>query len=136
MAPSLPTSRRLHRARVVADLQQPVFVAPEHPHGRLLHGPVPVSVRHGLTAADTAAFTAKYTSATPTMTRVVALSGSDDPWSPACVPMTLSNAYVQQTATCDGCGHCGDLGAPHAGENPAIAVQHAAIAAYVTQWLA
>ena len=69
-------------------------------------------------------------------TNIIALNGSDDPWQRAAVQMSLSPSYVEFLATCDGCGHCGDLGTPHAGENPAYAVQHAAIAAYVTQWLA
>ena len=86
--------------------------------------------------ATNADFNARYGGATPNGTNIIALNGSDDPWQRAAVQASLSPSYVEFLATCDGCGHCGDLGAPHAGENPAIAVQHAAIAAYVTQWLA
>lgn len=46
---------------------------------------------------------------------------------------SLSPSYVEFLATCDGCGHCGDLGG---GNDPAHAVQHAAIAAYVAAFLA
>lgn len=87
-------------------------------------------------SAANAAFNARYGGAAPNGTNVIALNGSDDPWQRAAVQASLSPSYVEILATCDGCGHCGDMGAPHAGENPAIAVQHAAIEAYVTAWLA
>jgi hypothetical protein len=83
-----------------------------------------------------AAFNARYGGATPNGTQIIALNGSDDPWQRAAVQASLSPSYVEFLATCDGCGHCGDLGSPRPGENPAIAVQHAAITAYVTAWLA
>jgi hypothetical protein len=85
--------------------------------------------------ATNADFNARYGGATPNGTNIIALNGSDDPWRNAAVQASLSPSYIEILATCDGCGHCGDLGTPHAGENPAIAVQHAAITAYVTQWL-
>ena len=68
--------------------------------------------------------------------QTIALNGSDDPWRRACVQSSTSATFVEFTATCDGCGHCGDLGSPRPGENPAISVQHDAITAYVTAFLA
>ena len=57
-------------------------------------------------------------------------------WQNAAVRQSLGPDYVEYTAVCDGCGHCGDLSGPHAGEDPSITTQHAAIAAYVEKWLA
>lgn len=84
-------------------------------------------------SSSNAAFNAAHGGATPNGTNVVALNGSDDPWQHAAVRRSLSPSYVEFTATCDGCGHCGDLSNS---ANPAIAVQHAAITDYVTAWLA
>jgi hypothetical protein len=84
---------------------------------------------------DTAAFNARFGGATPDATNVIALGGSDDPWRRASVMSTINETYVEMTATCDGCGHCGDLHAPSASESPAITAQHAFIDAYLRAWL-
>jgi len=84
-------------------------------------------------SASNKAFNAAYGGARPNGTNVIALQGSDDPWSHAGVQSSLSPSYIEELATCDGCGHCGDLSNS---ANPAIVTQHAAIQAYVTAWLA
>lgn len=84
---------------------------------------------------DTAAFNAFFGGATPDATKVIALGGSDDPWRRASVMATINATYVEMTATCDGCGHCGDLHAPSPSESPAITAQHAFIDAYLRAWL-
>ena len=43
---------------------------------------------------------------------------SDDPWQGATANKTYSATYVENTAHCDGCGHCRDLSRP-AGGDPA-----------------
>lgn len=61
---------------------------------------------------DTYSFDLRHGGANPTTkgaTRVIALQGSDDPWSTAGVRQTLSQDYIEVTAQCTGCGHCGDL---------------------------
>lgn len=88
------------------------------------------------TYPNTTAFNGRYGGSTPNATRVVALNGSDDPWKRAAVNQTLSSSYPMYTATCDGCGHCGDLHAPSASEDPAITTQHDAIFNFVSTWLA
>ena len=103
---------------------------------------------------DTDAFNAKYGGFTPNATRVIALNGrhdpparasamcssltaqcSDDPWRRTCVKRSLNPLYVENTATCDGCGHCGDLRAPSPSEAPAITAQHAFVDTYVGAWI-
>lgn len=82
------------------------------------------------------AFNAQYGGAAPNATHVVALNGSDDPWQGACVNATLSASYVEATATCDGCGHCGDLSTPSGTAPPAIIAQQALVKAYLSAWVA
>ena len=84
---------------------------------------------------DTAGFNQRFGSYRNN-TRVIALQGSDDPWQGAGVQASLSADYVEYLATCDGCGHCGDLHAPGAGTAPAVLVQQAAISTYLGAWLA
>lgn len=79
------------------------------------------------------AFNERYYNQILNATNIIALEGSDDPWANAGITGSLSPSYVEFTATCDGCGHCGDLSGSN--NNPAIAVQHAAISTYVTEWL-
>jgi pimeloyl-ACP methyl ester carboxylesterase len=79
------------------------------------------------------AFNERYFNQISNATNIIALNGSDDPWKNAAVTTSFSPSYVSFTATCDGCGHCGDLSG--GGNNPAIAVQHAAISTYVSLWL-
>jgi hypothetical protein len=88
------------------------------------------------TSGANAAFNAEFGGAAPTSNSTIALNGSDDPWKNAAVQASLRPEYPEFTATCDGCGHCGDLSGSHPSEDPAITVQHAAIAAYVAKWLA
>ncbi len=83
---------------------------------------------------DTDAFNSKYGGFRPNATRVIALNGSDDPWRRTCVKKSLNPLYVENTATCDGCGHCGDLRSPSPTESPAITAQHAFVDAYVGAW--
>ena len=83
-----------------------------------------------------AAFNAAFGGAAPPSNNTIALNGSDDPWQNAAVRRTLRPDYPELTAVCDGCGHCGDLSGPRADEDPAITVQHDAIATYVGKWLA
>jgi hypothetical protein len=104
---------------------------------------------------DTDAFNAKYGGFRPNATRVIALNGrcgrqraardcdfmlltlalSDDPWRRTCVKKSLNPLYVENTATCDGCGHCGDLRGVSPSESPAITAQHAFVDAYVAAWI-
>ena len=106
------------------------------------------------TSLQADAFNAKYGGFTPNATRVIALNGrhdpparalamcssltaqcSDDPWRRTCVKRSLNPLYVENTATCDGCGHCGDLRAPSPSEAPAITAQHAFVDTYVGAWI-
>ena len=108
---------------------------------------------------DTDAFNAKYGGFRPNATRVIALNGryrafgassmcrppspftsltlvrSDDPWRRTCVKKSLNPLYVENTATCDGCGHCGDLRGVSPTEAPAITAQHAFVDTYVAAWV-
>ena len=62
--------------------------------------------------SDTYSFDLRHGGADPTTkgaSRVIALQGSDDPWQTAGVRQTLSSDYIEVTAQCTGCGHCGDL---------------------------
>lgn len=88
-----------------------------------------------VTPAEVAQFNNKYGGAAPNATHVVALNGSDDPWQGACVNATLSDTYIEATATCDGCSHCRDLSTPSDSAPPAIVAQQALIRAYVTAWV-
>lgn len=83
---------------------------------------------------DTASFNARYGGPTPNATKVVACNGSDDPWQGAAVKSTISAEYPMFLATCDGCGHCGDLHGPSAASTPAIKAQQAAVEVYVSAW--
>lgn len=83
---------------------------------------------------NTTDFNSRYGGATPNATKVIALNGSDDPWQRAAVNATLGPDYPMVLATCDGCGHCGDLRTPSQNDPPAIVAQQAAIAKYITQW--
>ena len=83
--------------------------------------------------ANTTGFNERHGGWNSAVTRVVALSGSDDPWSHACVNASRPDSEVFfARADCDGCGHCGDLSA---GAKPAIAAQHALIASSIAKWL-
>ena len=83
---------------------------------------------------NTTDFNDRYGGFKPNATQVVAANGSDDPWQRAAVVSSFSPSYVSFMATCDGCGHCGDLHAPNAA-NPAVTAQQEAIATYVAAWL-
>jgi len=85
------------------------------------------------TFPNTTAFNNKFNGINNNATNVIALQGSDDPWNRAGIQYSRST-YPEFNATCDGCGHCGDLGT-NANGNPAITVQHNAIATYLTYWL-
>lgn len=87
------------------------------------------------TFANTSAFNAAFGGAAPNATRVIALQGSDDPWQGAGVQAPLGPLYPEATATCDGCGHCGDLRTPSANDPATITAQRKAIAQYMTTWV-
>eukprot|EP00760_Papus_ankaliazontas_P004581 PhM_4_TR11968/c0_g1_i1/m.31008 len=59
--------------------------------------------------SDTFGFNQRYGGKTPNATHVIALQGSDDPFSEAGVQKSLGPLYLEHTAECDTCGHCGDL---------------------------
>ena len=80
------------------------------------------------------AFNKRYGGAQPPSNATIALGGSDDPWLGASIQSTLSPLYVEFTATCDGCGHCGDLRGSDP-NNPAITAQHLFIDTYINSWL-
>ena len=84
--------------------------------------------------ANTTGFNNKFGGKDSPVTKVVALSGSDDPWRGACVnaSRTAQDVFFLE-AVCDGCGHCGDLSAT---TKPAIQPLHALIAAKLQEWLA
>lgn len=48
----------------------------------------------------------------PNTTYVFYSQGSDDPWRPAGVTRSISATLQEDTAVCDGCGHCRDLHTP------------------------
>lgn len=83
---------------------------------------------------NTTDFNARYGGATPNATKVVALNGSDDPWQQAAVKGSISPDYVMYMATCDGCGHCGDLRSPNPSSPPSIKAQQDAIREYISLW--
>ena len=84
---------------------------------------------------DTFSFNLRHGGSNPTRlgaTKVIALQGSDDPWITAGVQRSLSSSYVEVTATCDGCGHCGDLSVSN---NTAIVHQQQVIFNLINKWL-
>jgi len=74
--------------------------------------------------------------ANPNAQNVIALQGSDDPFSTAGVQATLSDSYLEFTAVCDGCGHCGDLGYPSSTDSASLTQQREFILTTLTSWLA
>jgi hypothetical protein len=86
------------------------------------------------TYPNTTAFNNRFNGINNNATKVIALQGSDDPWNRAGIQYSRST-YPEFNATCDGCGHCGDLRGPSPTENPAITVQHEAILTYLSYWL-
>lgn len=89
-----------------------------------------------ISANPTEAFNKQYGGRTLNTTKVVALNGSDDPWQNAAVNKTLGPDYPMYMATCDGCGHCGDLRTPSSSNSPAIQAQQAHIKTHITTWAA
>jgi len=85
--------------------------------------------------SDTFKFNAKYGGDKPKATNVIALQGSDDPWSTAGVTSPLGPSYPEYTAVCDGCGHCGDLGAPSPQDPAVITAQRQFIQDTLHSWL-
>ncbi|CAD2214463.1 Serine carboxypeptidase S28, putative [Angomonas deanei] len=84
---------------------------------------------------DTYQFNARYGGAYPHTDHVVALQGSDDPWVPAGAADRLDPQYPVSVATCDGCGHCGDLHTPSSSDHPSLVAQRALIKKYLDTWL-
>jgi pimeloyl-ACP methyl ester carboxylesterase len=66
---------------------------------------------------------------------VVALQGSDDPWSTAGVRANISSNYYAYVAECANCGHCGDLDGSSPLNPPQKKQQHAFIKRTLAQWL-
>lgn len=85
---------------------------------------------------DVYAFNAKYGGLTPDATNVIALQGSDDPWSTTGVRKSLGPLYPAVIAECEDCGHCGDLMTPLASDPPSLVAQREQIAHYMDIWLA
>jgi len=85
--------------------------------------------------ADTFTFNKKFGGDTPNATNVIALQGSDDPWSTAGVRHPLGPNYPEVLAQCDGCGHCGDLFTPEASDPATIVEQRKQIVKYMNKWL-
>jgi len=90
----------------------------------------------GSDTPTTAAINAAYGGDNPTGSWVFYSQGSDDPWRPAGVTHTLSATLREFTATCDGCGHCGDLRSPRAGDPDVIRHQRQLEAVFITDALA
>lgn len=86
--------------------------------------------------ANTTAFNARYGGVTPNATLVFATNGSDDPWQGACVESPISDVYLEDTAVCDGCGHCKDLHAPAANDPAVITQQRARVFNAIMKWIA
>eukprot|EP00331_Platyophrya_macrostoma_P013879 CAMPEP_0176422864 /NCGR_PEP_ID=MMETSP0127-20121128/9968_1 /TAXON_ID=938130 /ORGANISM="Platyophrya macrostoma, Strain WH" /LENGTH=598 /DNA_ID=CAMNT_0017803757 /DNA_START=203 /DNA_END=1999 /DNA_ORIENTATION=+ len=84
---------------------------------------------------DVYAFNAKYGGLTPDATNVIALQGSDDPWSTTGVRESLGPNYPAFIAECQDCGHCGDLMMPLASDPPSLVQQREQIVLYMNQWL-
>lgn len=84
---------------------------------------------------DVYAFNAKYGGLTPDATNVIALQGSDDPWSTTGVRAPLGPNYPAFIAECQDCGHCGDLMMPLATDPPSLVQQREQIVYYMNQWL-
>ena len=89
------------------------------------------------TFPDTVTFNKQYGGATPRVGkhRVFATQGSDDPWQPAGVQTTLSDTYLESTATCDGCSHCNDLRGPLPTDSAATTNQRAAVMSQMVSWV-
>ncbi|EPY37236.1 serine carboxypeptidase S28 [Strigomonas culicis] len=84
---------------------------------------------------NTYQFNRKFGGAYPRTDHVIALQGSDDPWRPAGAAASLGPDYPVVVAQCSGCGHCGDLHAPRAGDPDTLVRQRALIRAHLDKWL-
>lgn len=84
---------------------------------------------------DVYKFNAKYGGLTPDATNVIALQGSDDPWSTTGVRQSLGVNYPAVIAECEGCGHCGDLMPPLPTDPPSLVKQRQTIVQYMDTWL-
>jgi hypothetical protein len=81
-------------------------------------------------------FNNKYRGWESTATSVFATNGGDDPWQGATMNATLTpGVYVENTAHCDGCGHCGDLHGASSSDPPQLTAQRAALVSQLTSWI-
>ena len=84
---------------------------------------------------DTYAFNKKFGGAHPDANNVMATQGSDDPWQTAGVLQSLSADYIEVTAQCTDCGHCGDLHSPQASDPASLTKQREAVLTNLRQWI-
>jgi pimeloyl-ACP methyl ester carboxylesterase len=68
-------------------------------------------------------------------TNVIALQGSDDPWSTTGIRESLGPLYPAFIAECEDCGHCGDLMPPLPTDPPSLVAQRKQIDYYMDTWL-
>ncbi|KEG12956.1 serine carboxypeptidase S28 [Trypanosoma grayi] len=84
---------------------------------------------------DVFEFNAKWGGKRPNAGNVVALQGSDDPWSELGVTKTLRTNYQAFVAECEGCGHCGDLGLPGPEDPPSLTQQRIDLSRCLDIWM-
>jgi hypothetical protein len=84
---------------------------------------------------DVYTFNVKYGGLHPDATNVIALQGSDDPWSTTGIRSSLGPLYPAVVAQCEDCGHCGDLMVPLATDPPSLVQQRNSIVHYVDIWI-
>jgi len=80
-------------------------------------------------------FNTQYEGLTPESTNVIALNGGDDPWRGCTQNETKKDSYPENTAFCDGCGHCGDLGTTNEDSPPELIAQQNLIKQYLAEWI-
>jgi pimeloyl-ACP methyl ester carboxylesterase len=85
--------------------------------------------------ADIKSFNDEYEGLNPDSTLVIALNGGDDPWRGCTQNETKSDDYPENTAFCDGCGHCGDLGTTTKDSPPELIAQQNLIQQYIAEWI-
>ena len=81
------------------------------------------------------AINSRYGGARPKTDRVFASGGGDDPWLEVSVQHTLGSEYPEDTAWCNGCGHCKDLGRPSDADLPPTQKQRQLEAVRLIDWI-
>ncbi|ORC88251.1 serine carboxypeptidase S28 [Trypanosoma theileri] len=84
---------------------------------------------------DVFQFNSKWGGKKPNAGNVVALQGSDDPWTEVGVTKTFKSNYQAFVARCEGCGHCGDLSYPNPADHSSLQEQRERLAYYLDIWM-